>query len=120
MHFTGLRDDVYDLLPAFDVFALSSEFEGLPIAMLEAMASGVPCVATAVGGIPEVITDGEEGYLVTSGDTSTFASRLEKVLRDPGLAAHLGANGARRAGTFDLVAAVRRAEAIYDRVLGAA
>ena len=120
VHFTGLRDDVYDLLPAFDVFALSSEFEGLPIAMLEAMASGVPCVATAVGGIPEVITDGEDGFLVTSGDTSTFASRLEKVLRDPTLAAHLGANGARRAGGFDLVAAVRRAEAIYDRVLGAA
>jgi glycosyltransferase involved in cell wall biosynthesis len=119
VHFTGLRDDVYDLLPAFDVFALSSEFEGLPIALLEAMAAGVPCVATAVGGIPEVVTDGDEGFLVTSGDTSAFTVRLEKVLNDPGLARVMGAQAARRAGQFDVAAAVRRAEAIYDRTLGA-
>ena len=62
--FAGSRDDVFALLPAFDVFVLSSRFEGLPIALLEAMATGVAPVATRVGGIPEVITDGQDGLLV--------------------------------------------------------
>ncbi len=118
MHFTGLRDDVYDLLPAFDVFALSSDFEGLPIAMLEAMASGIACVATSVGGIPEVVTDGDDGFLVPCGDTSAFATRLDKVLADPELAAALGERASQRAASLDLTGAVRRAEATYERVLG--
>ncbi len=117
VQFTGLRDDVYDLLPAFDVFALSSDFEGLPIALLEAMASGIACVATAVGGIPEVVTDGDDGLLVPSGDTSAFATRLEKLLADPDLAAHVGEHARRRAATLDLAGAVRRAESLYERVL---
>ena len=62
--FAGSRDDVAELLPAFDVFALSSQNEGLPISLLEAMAAGVPCVATSVGGVPEVIHNGNEGLLV--------------------------------------------------------
>jgi glycosyltransferase involved in cell wall biosynthesis len=118
--FTGLRSDVYDLLPAFDVFALSSDFEGLPIALLEAMAAGVPCVATAVGGIPEVVTDGEEGYLVGGRDVQAFAARLQKILDDPVLAESLGANASRRAAAFDLRSAVRRTESIYDRARGIA
>jgi glycosyltransferase involved in cell wall biosynthesis len=117
VQFTGLRDDVYDLLPGFDVFALSSNFEGLPIALLEAMASGIACVATGVGGIPEVVTEGDDGFLVPAGDTSAFAARLEKVLADPQLASTMGERATARAASLDLVGAVRRAEAMYDRVL---
>src|SRR5205085_11956587 len=58
--FAGSRSDVQDLLAAFDVFALTSLYEGLSIALLEAMAAGIPCVATRVGGVPEILLDGEE------------------------------------------------------------
>ena len=116
--FTGSRDDVFALLPAFDVFALSSRFEGLPIALLEAMASGVAPVATCVGGIPEVITDGRDGLLVAPGDAAALAAALAKLLGDDDLRAGIGAEAQVRAGDFDLVTAVRRTEDIYRRVLG--
>jgi glycosyltransferase involved in cell wall biosynthesis len=115
--FPGSRDDVYDLLPAFDVFALSSRFEGLPIALLEAMASGVPPVVTRVGGIPEVVTDGDDGVLVEAGDAGSLATALGKVLADPGLRADLGVRATARAAAFDLSHAVRRIEAVYERAL---
>jgi glycosyltransferase involved in cell wall biosynthesis len=115
--FAGSRDDVFDLLPAFDVFALSSRYEGLPIALLEAMASGVPPVATSVGGIPEVIADGRDGLLVPPGDPAALAAALDKLLADAGLRADLGGRARARAADFDLVAAVRRTEAVYRRVV---
>ena len=115
--FAGSRDDVFDLLPALDVFALSSRFEGLPIALLEAMATGIAPVTSSVGGIPEVITDGEDGLLVPPGDPAALASALDKVLNDPALRADLGRRAATRAAAFDLVGAVRRTEDVYRRVL---
>ena len=81
VRFPGSRDDVFALLPAFDVFVLSSRFEGLPIALLEAMATGVAPVATRVGGIPEVITDGQDGLLVDPGDPATLARRARPAPR---------------------------------------
>jgi glycosyltransferase involved in cell wall biosynthesis len=116
--FAGSRDDVFDLLPAFDVFALSSQFEGLPIALLEAMATGIAPVATSVGGIPEVISDGRDGLLVAPGDPGALAAAVTKLLDDDGLRADLGARARVRAADFDLVHAVRRAEDIYRRALG--
>lgn len=131
--FAGSRDDVFELLPAFDLFALSSRFEGLPIALLEAMASGVPPVVTRVGGIPEVVTDGSDGrggdtagvdgpdradgVLVEPGDPEALATALGKLLADPGRRAELGARAAGRAAAFDLAHAVRRIESVYDRAL---
>ena len=116
--FAGSRDDVFALLPALDVFALSSRFEGLPIALLEAMASGVAPVATRVGGIPEVITDGRDGVLVDPGDPGALAAALTRVLADDDERARIAACARSRAGDFDLVHAVRRAEAIYRQALG--
>ena len=113
---TGSRDDVFALLPGFDVFVLSSQFEGLPIALLEAMATGVAPVATRVGGIPEVITDGRDGLLVPAGDPEALAAALAKVLDDDALREQLGGRAATRARQFDLVHAVRRAEAVYAAV----
>jgi glycosyltransferase involved in cell wall biosynthesis len=116
--FTGSRDDVADLLPAFDVFALSSRYEGLPIALLEAMAAGVPPVATRVGGIPEVVTDGVDGLLVDPGDAAGLAAALGRLLGDGDLRATLGRRARERAGAFDLADAVHRTEDVYLAALG--
>jgi glycosyltransferase involved in cell wall biosynthesis len=115
--FAGSRPDVLELLAGFDVFALSSRFEGLPIALLEAMASGVACVATSVGGVPEVITDGEDGLLVEPGDPDALAADIGKLLADDVRRAELGDRGAHRAEAFRLTDAVRRIEAVYERVV---
>ena len=79
----GARDDVPELLAAFDIFALSSRWEGEPIALLEAMAVGVPCVATAVGGTSEVLAGGEAGVLVPAGDSAALAAAIELLRLDP-------------------------------------
>jgi glycosyltransferase involved in cell wall biosynthesis len=118
--FAGSRDDVAALLPAFDVFALSSRFEGLPIALLEAMAAGRACVATAVGGVPEVVTDGVDGVLVPPGDAGAFAATLVALLADPDRRAALGEKAAARSRDFRLEVAVGQLAAIYDRVTGRA
>ena len=115
--FTGLRDDVYEILPAFDVFALSSRYEGLPIALLEAMATGVACVATSVGGIPEVIVDGEHGILVEPGDPAALGAALGKLLANPDLRASIGDAAATRAAAFDLRSAVERTQEIYEQAV---
>lgn len=115
--FTGSRDDVFDLLPGFDVFALSSRFEGLPIALLEAMASGVAPVATRVGGIPEVVSDGHDGLLVEPGDAGALATGLVKLLGDHDLRQRLATAARARAADFDLAKAVRTIEDVYTRAL---
>jgi glycosyltransferase involved in cell wall biosynthesis len=113
----GSRADVADLLAGFDVFALSSRHEGLPIALLEAMAAGVGCVATRVGGVPEVVTDGVDGLLVEPGEPAALATAIARLLDDAELRAELGARARRTAGGFDLGAAVARTQAVYDEVL---
>lgn len=115
--FTGPRDDVQRLLPAFDVFALSSLHEGLPISLLEAMAAGVPTVATRVGGVPEAMTDGREGLLVAPRDTDGLAHSLAALLDDPARRAVMGAAAVRTAGGFSIAQAVRATEDLYDAVL---
>lgn len=115
--FLGLRDDVARLLPGLDVFCLSSRHEGLPIAMLEAMAAGVPVVVTAVGGIPEVVRDGENGLLVEPGSPTSLAHAIERVLDDPALAARLAAGGIETAAGHGIERAVTRTAAIYRELL---
>jgi glycosyltransferase involved in cell wall biosynthesis len=113
-----MRSDVLELLCAFDVFALSSRFEGLPIAMLEAMAAHVPPVATRVGGIPEVVTDGRDGLLVEPGDPESLAAAAARLLDDSLLRQELGDAAAARSAEFDLAGAVARTQSIYDAALG--
>jgi glycosyltransferase involved in cell wall biosynthesis len=115
--FAGSRDDVFELLPGFDVFVLSSRFEGLPIALLEAMASGVTPVATGVGGIPEVITDGVDGWLVEPGDPGALATSLTKLLADDQTRSALADAARKRATDFDLAGAVSTIEDVYERAL---
>jgi glycosyltransferase involved in cell wall biosynthesis len=91
--FTGQRSDVPRLLSSLDVFVLSTHWEGLPLVILEAMAFGVPVVATAVDGVPEVVHHGETGLLVRHEDPDELASSIRELLADRRRAAELGAGG---------------------------
>jgi glycosyltransferase involved in cell wall biosynthesis len=92
----GHVDDVDRLLRAADMFVLSSEYEALPMSILEALAAGVPVVSTAVGDIPDLIEDGETGFLVAPRAPAALADRLVQLAADPELRARMGAMGARR------------------------
>ena len=113
----GERPDIERLLPGMDVFVLSSREEGMPNALLEAMAAERPCVATAVGGVPEVLRDGETGWLVPPGSPEALARVLEEALARPEEARLRGeAAGRLVRETMSLEAMVRRHETFYERV----
>jgi glycosyltransferase involved in cell wall biosynthesis len=116
----GERDDVPELLADASVFVLSSTSEGLPISILEAMAAGLPVVATAVGGAPELVVDGETGLLVPPRDPAALAAAIEKLTSDAGLRRRLGDAGRARAeARFDALAFRRAHLAAYRTVLAA-
>jgi glycosyltransferase involved in cell wall biosynthesis/4-amino-4-deoxy-L-arabinose transferase-like glycosyltransferase len=92
----GFRTDLERFLPHLDVVTLPSYTEGLPVILLEACAAGVPVVATSVGGTPEVIEEGQNGYLVPAGDPAALALRLGDALRDEGRRAAMGQSGRQR------------------------
>ncbi|HEX4347315.1 MAG TPA: glycosyltransferase [Vicinamibacterales bacterium] len=96
VHFLGIRDDVPDVLRASDVFSLTSVSEAASLTLLEAMGTGLPVVVTDVGGNPEIVADGETGFLVPRGDAGAVAAALMKLLADPATARSLGAAGRRR------------------------
>jgi glycosyltransferase involved in cell wall biosynthesis len=115
--FAGSRNDVQALLPAFDVFALSSLFEGLSIALVEAMAAGLPCVATAVGGVSEVLQNGVQGRLVPPRSARALGGALAELAASPQLRAQMSAQALERARMFDIHEAVNQIEDLYDDVL---
>lgn len=119
VRFAGSRNDVQTLLPAFDVFALSSLFEGLSIALVEAMAAGLPCVATDVGGVSEVLQNGVQGRLVRPREPRLIAEALAELAGSPETVARMSAAALDRARVFDIHEAVDRIEALYDDVLAA-
>jgi glycosyltransferase involved in cell wall biosynthesis len=91
--FTGFRSDVARMMSAFDVFVLSTHFEGLPLVILEAMSMQLPVVATAVNGIPELITDDTVGVLVAHEDDEALATHLLSLIRDPARAHRIAVGG---------------------------
>jgi len=93
----GFRADVLELLKDIDVFALSSTHEGMCTSLVDAMAAEKPAVATAVGGVPEVLADGETGYLVPPRDTEALAARIVQLLKDAALRRRMGSAGLDRA-----------------------
>ncbi len=116
--FLGPRDDVPRLLRGADVFVLSSAWEGLPITVLEAMAAGVPCVSTAVGGVPEVIRNGVNGYVVPPRDHEALAEKIALLARDAGQRSRLAAMARRTyERAFTAKHMVRQTEALYDLAL---
>ncbi|MEM8959883.1 MAG: glycosyltransferase [Acidobacteriota bacterium] len=117
--FAGRRSDVPDLLPVLDAVAFSSLFEGLPIALLEAMAAARPIVATAVGGIPEAIRHDREGLLVPSQDVIALANAIGRIASDASLRARLGdAARERFLADFHVDRMTERYEALYRELTG--
>ncbi len=116
--FLGERTDVPELLQIFDIFALSSVSEGMPISILEAMAASKPVVATSVGGVPELVADGETGSLVNSGDSSAFGDALINIIGNSALRFSMGEKGRRRLEReFDVDKMVRSTDELYRRLL---
>jgi sugar transferase (PEP-CTERM/EpsH1 system associated) len=114
----GDRDDVPALLAEFDAFALPSIAEGIPLTVLEAMATGLPVVASRVGGVGEAVVDGETGTLVPPADSAALAAALARYLDDPALARRHGAAGQARARAhFSVGAMVAAYAALYDDLL---
>jgi glycosyltransferase involved in cell wall biosynthesis len=106
---------------AIDIFCLSSDSEGMPLTLLEALASGVPVVSTEVGGIPEIIEDGTTGRLVPKGSAQFLAKRIVELLQDPSRAAELALNGRRMVRErFSADRAIAATEALYEEVLAKA
>jgi glycosyltransferase involved in cell wall biosynthesis len=94
--FPGYQEDVGPFFAAFDVFVLPSGNEGTPVTAIEALASGCPVVATRVGGVPDVVSDGEDGFLVEPGDVAELAARLAQLASAPDLRARMGTTGRER------------------------
>ncbi|HEX8648426.1 MAG TPA: glycosyltransferase [Thermoleophilaceae bacterium] len=114
----GLRSDVPDLLAALDVAALSSNYEGSPLAVMEYMDAGLPVAATSVGGVPDLIEDGVHGFLVEPGDPQALAGAIGKLLRDRDAAAAMGARAReRRRSEFTIDNTVRTLERMYEDLL---
>jgi len=116
--FLGQRNDVPELLPLFDVFVLSSVKEGLPFALLEAMAAARPIVATTVGGIPEVIINGETGLLVPPRDPEALAKAIITLLSDRDRAQRMGLAARERVlAHFTLERMMEETEQLYQQLL---
>jgi len=98
---TGWRDDVASILSCLDVFVLTSLWEGLPIAVLEAMAAGLPVIATDTGGVSEVVLDGKTGYLVKPHDIQALQKRLEELLTKPYLRNEFGRLASLSLGSYE-------------------
>ena len=113
--FAGFQENTEQWLPAMDVFALPSLTEGTPMALLEAMAARVPVVASAVGGVPKVVKDGENGLLVPAGNVEELAGALARLLTGDGLRLRLAANAVRDVkGDYGLNVWRRKYEEIYE------
>jgi glycosyltransferase involved in cell wall biosynthesis len=105
------------LLSGTDIFTLASRHEGLPIALLEAMAVGLPPVATAVGGIPEVIADDLSGRLVPPGDPSALAAQLVVLAQEEPLRQRLALGAQQRAADFDIGRTAQLVETAYEHLV---
>ena len=116
VHLLGLRRDVPELLRAFDVFALSSSREGLPRTLMQAMAAGLPIVSTRVGGVPDAVVDGENGWLVEAGDAEALGERLARLAADPALVRRMGARGAAMVDEFSATRMVADLDGLYTRL----
>lgn len=117
VHLLGFREDVDRILAASDVFVLPSYREGTPRVITEAMASGLPVVATDIAGVPEQVEDGENGYLVAPGDAAALADRLECLLDDPARRERFGTASRERADRFSADAMLADLDAVYRAVL---
>ena len=125
MQFVGNRPDVADLLRATDVLALTSTYEGLSNTILEAMSAGLPVVSTAYAGVEELVTDGQEGFVVAMGDCDALVRKFVQLLDDEAMRMTMGERGKQMvAKRFTIPAMATRLFQVYEeayaRTTGAA
>jgi glycosyltransferase involved in cell wall biosynthesis len=114
---TGYVEDVGPWYFAFDAFLMASANEGTPVVAIEALAAGRPVVGTRVGGMADVVRDGETGFLVDPGDVDGLADRLQRLARDPELRARLGAAGRDVLARYSVERLVDDVDALYRELL---
>lgn len=113
----GWRTDIAQLLPLFDLLVLTSYWEGLPRVCPQAMAAGLPIVATHVDGIPEAVQDGRTGYLLPPGDIRGVSDKILHLLEYPELARKMGLEGQKRVAEFDIYRMVHQQEELYRSLI---
>ena len=116
VHFPGLCQDVPELLSACDFFALASDWEGSPVSILEAMAARLPVVATAVGGVPELVEHGANGLLVPPGDKASLTQALAELAGNAALRSAMSCFAAARAERFDVRQMVAAYGTLFERL----
>ena len=117
VRFLGWRDDIPDLMHSFDIFVLPSRNEGMGRVIVEAMAAGLPVVASRTGGLPDLVTDGHNGFLVPPGNAVTLGQAIQNLCNNPDLRKRMGEAGRRRAENFSLQRMVHKLDALYARLL---
>ncbi len=118
VHFLGLRTDIPEVLGAMDVFVLSSDYEGNPLSVMEAMASGLPIVSTAAGGVPDLFESGKEGLIVQPGDVQGLSNFMSFLLGNREARQSFGMAAARRArADFNVTTMVQAYQGIYESLL---
>jgi glycosyltransferase involved in cell wall biosynthesis len=115
--FLGWREDIDEIMPVFDMLVLPSLNEGMGRVLVEAMAAGKPVVASRVGGIPDLVRDGETGYLVPPADEKALADGIKKLLDDPGKAWEMGQHGKKRCQQFSLEAMIEKLDDLYSGLI---
>lgn len=115
--FFGQRQEIPQLLAAMDIFVLTSKSEGLPNAVMEAMATGLPCVVTDAGGCREIVRDGETGFVVPIGSDEDLADRILLLLQDEALRRRMGSRGRKRMQEFGVQQMAERYRQLYCKVL---
>jgi glycosyltransferase involved in cell wall biosynthesis len=111
--FLGWRDDIPEIMQILDVFVLPSLNEGMGRVLLEAMASGKPIVASNVGGIPDLVKDGQNGFLVRPGDVNGLSLAIKKLIEDKELRVKMGAKGRTMAQSYGVEEMIRKIDDLY-------
>jgi glycosyltransferase involved in cell wall biosynthesis len=117
VHFLGVRRDVDSILRSATVGAMSSDWEGMPLFVFECMAARIPLVATAVGGLTEIVQDGSNGLLVPPRDPEALGSALTTVLSDPVLAGRLAETASKRLREYEIDYVAARFADLYEELL---
>ena len=115
--FLGWRQDINELMPVFDMFVLPSLNEGMGRVLVEAMAAGKPVVASRVGGIPDLVQDGQTGYLVPPADSKALADAILKLLKEPDRAKLMGQRGKELCQQFSLEAMITKLDDLYSGLI---